>query len=39
MVAMQDQQENETDGHEYWIKLQVYGAIMEVTSMVRFVPE
>lgn len=25
IVAMQDKQENEIGGHEYWIKLEVYG--------------
>lgn len=39
MVPMQDQQENEIGGHEYWLKLEVYGAIMEVASMMRIVPE
>lgn len=38
-VAVQDQQENETGGHEYWLKLEVYGAIAEVTGMIRIVPE
>lgn len=39
MVAMQDQQENEIDGHKYWLKLEFYGPIMEVASMLGIVPE
>lgn len=38
MVAMQDQQENETGGHGYWLKLEFYGAVTKVASVMRIMP-
>lgn len=39
MVAVQDQQQNEIGWHEYWLKLEVYGTVLEVASLTRLVPE
>lgn len=39
VVAVQDQQQNEIGWREYWLKLEVYGAVLEVASMMRIVPE